>query len=211
MIGMTGIFRLLGLYVLPIAVAAYAVAAYALLPLGSMVHPDMKPGFQAHRFGVYAHVFAAAIALAIGPFQFWARLRTLRPALHRWLGRTYLGVGVLVGALSGLYLAQSAFGGAVSRSGFSLLSIAWLASGAMAYACIRRGNVAAHRRWMIRNFALTFAAVTLRLYIPAAIAAGIPFESAYPLIAWLCWVPNLVVAEWIARPIRPLHPLVQPR
>jgi hypothetical protein len=39
--------------------------------------------------------------------------------------------------------------------------------------------------------------VTLRLYVPVAIVSGAPFESAYPVIAWLSWVPNIVVAEWI--------------
>ena len=48
---------------------------------------------------------------------------------------------------------------------------------------------------MVRNFALTFAAVTLRLWLPASIVAGFPFELAYPVIAWLCWLPNLVAAE----------------
>jgi hypothetical protein len=48
---------------------------------------------------------------------------------------------------------------------------------------------------MVRNFALTFAAVTLRLYSPASMTAGIEFEVAYPYIAWICWVPNLVAAE----------------
>jgi hypothetical protein len=49
---------------------------------------------------------------------------------------------------------------------------------------------------MVRNFSLTFAAVTLRLYIPASVFAGIDFAVAYPIIAWLCWLPNLLVAEW---------------
>ena len=56
---------------------------------------------------------------------------------------------------------------------------------------------------MIRSFALTFAAVTLRLYIPASQMAGIPFDTAYPVIAWLCWVPNLLVAELFVRDLRP--------
>jgi hypothetical protein len=49
---------------------------------------------------------------------------------------------------------------------------------------------------MVRNFSLTFAAVTLRLYLPISGVAGVPFEVAYPIIAWIAWVPNLIVAEW---------------
>ena len=56
---------------------------------------------------------------------------------------------------------------------------------------------------MIHNFALTFAAVTLRIYVPAAIVAGVAFATAYPVIAWLCWVPNLLIAAWIARRTEP--------
>jgi hypothetical protein len=48
---------------------------------------------------------------------------------------------------------------------------------------------------MVRNFSLTFAAVTLRLWLPASVAAGVPFDLAYTVVAWLCWVPNLVAAE----------------
>jgi hypothetical protein len=52
---------------------------------------------------------------------------------------------------------------------------------------------------MIRNFALAFAAVMLRLYLPMAFAAGADFEESYRAIAWLCWVPNVLVAEWLVK------------
>lgn len=185
------------LFGLCLGVAGYAVVAYGLFPLGALVHPGMKESFLAHPAGVYAHVFGAAIALAAGPFQFSATLRRKRPALHRWAGRLYLTGGVLVGGLSGLYIAQFAFGGTISRTGFSALAVLWLLTGFMAYRAIRRRDVRAHRRWMVRNFSLTLAAVTLRLYIPLAFAAGIPFETAYPWIAWLCWAPNLAAAWWL--------------
>jgi len=53
----------------------------------------------------------------------------------------------------------------------------------------------AHRRWMIRSFSLTLAAVTLRIYLPIAAAAGLPFHDVYRAVAWFRWVPNLLVAE----------------
>jgi hypothetical protein len=64
---------------------------------------------------------------------------------------------------------------------------------------IRGGKVAEHRKWMFRNFALTFAAVMLRVYLPLSMAARLDFASSYAAIAWLCWVPNLVFAEWWLR------------
>ena len=185
------------LVLLSLGVAGYAVAVYGFLPLGSLVHPDMRATFEAHRLGILTHIFASVLALGLGPFQFSTRLRTSRPALHRWLGRVYLGIGVLVGGVAGLAMAAHAFGGPIARLGFAGLALAWLVSGICAYRAIRAGNVALHRRWMVRNFALTFAAVTLRLWLPASIASGVAFEVAYPVVAWLCWVPSLVLAEWL--------------
>jgi len=185
------------LYLLSVGVGGYGVIAYSVLPLGAFVHPDMKASFAANPMGVYLHVFAAAVALLLGPFQFSTRLRSNRPQLHRWMGRLYLGIGVLVGGLSGLYIAQFAFGGIVAQSGFATLALCWLYTGWRAYAAIRRRAIEEHRKWMVRNFALAFAAVTLRIYLPVPILAGVDFAFAYSIIAWLCWVPNLLVAEWL--------------
>ena len=180
---------------LSLGVAGYAAFVYGFLPLGNLLHPDMKVTYNSHALGIYTHVFCALFALLLGPWQFSTRLRTSRPVLHRWMGRFYLGVGVLIGGLAGLYMAFHAFGGIVAQTGFGMLAILWLFTGLRAYLAIRAGDVISHRRWMVRNFALSFAAVTLRLWLPGSVASGIPFEVAYPVIAWACWVPNLLVAE----------------
>ncbi|MEQ1579718.1 MAG: DUF2306 domain-containing protein [Steroidobacteraceae bacterium] len=180
---------------LSLGVAGYAAVVYGLLSLGSLVHPDMKLTYNSHSLGIYTHVFGALFALLLGPWQFSTRLRVARPNLHRWMGRVYLGIGVLIGGLAGLYMAFHAFGGGVAQSGFGMLALLWLFTGLRAYLAIRAGDVISHRRWMVRNFALSFAAVTLRLWLPGSVASGIAFEVAYPVIAWACWVPNLVIAE----------------
>jgi hypothetical protein len=99
----------------------------------------------------------------------------------------------------GFALAQHAFGGLTARAGFGLLAVCWTGSTLNAYRHIRQGNLSAHRSWMIRSYALTLAAVTLRVYLPSSQLAGIPMPVAYPAIAWLCWVPNLLIAEWFVR------------
>jgi uncharacterized membrane protein len=192
------VMRIIGnitLYLLALAVAGYAILVYALMPLGAAVHPDMRLSFHTHQVGLYTHVFASSLALLAGPLQFSSRFRQRYGRVHRWLGRAYLGIGVLLGGLSGLYLAAFAFGGIAAKLGFTCLALAWLYTGIRAFRAIRRGAVADHRRWMVRNFALTFAAVTLRIYMPLTILSGVPFATCYPFIAWLCWVPNLLVAE----------------
>jgi uncharacterized membrane protein YozB (DUF420 family) len=146
----------------------------------------------------YAHVGLAPVALALVPFQLWHGLRRTRPMIHRTLGRLY-GIAILISGAGGLWLAINTQAGPIAGWGFSLLALAWLGTTGMGIALAMRGNRAAHRRWMLRSVALTLAAVTLRLYIPLFMAADIPFDTAYSYIAWLCWVPNLVVVELYLR------------
>jgi uncharacterized membrane protein len=194
--------RRLGLglvFVLGIGVAAYALLMYSVGPGARLLHPQMRAAFERHPVGIGTHVFASALALLLGPLQFWSALRSRRPHLHRWIGRIYLGVAVALGGMAGLYMSTHAFGGPVAKLGFASLALAWLYSGARAFAAARARDFRMHRRWMIRNFALSFAAVALRLYLPASHLLGLDFATAYAVIAWLCWVPNLIVAERLQR------------
>lgn len=186
---------------LSVGVAAYALLMYSAGPGAQALHlhPQMRDAFERHPTAIGVHVFASALALLLGPLQFWPAWRARHPRWHRWSGRVYLGVAVALGGMAGLYMSLHAFGGPVAKLGFACLALAWMYSGARAFAAARARDFAAHRRWMLRNFALSFAAVTLRLYLPASQVLGLDFASAYAAIAWLCWVPNLVVAERLQR------------
>ena len=199
---------LVALYVLSLLVGAYAVVGYGLGPGSTQLHPEMRATFVSHPVGISTHIFASALALLLGPFQFSMRLRSRWPTLHRWTGRVYLGVAVLVGGIAGLYMSYFAFGGVAAKLGFACLACAWLFTGTRAYVAARQRDFVSHRRWMIRNYGLTFAAVTLRLYLPPVFLLQLPFELAYPVIAWICWVPNLLLAQWFAN--RPHSPSLQP-
>ena len=161
--------------------------------------PEQRAVYLAHLTFLITHVAGSMLAILTGPFQFLPGIRKGRwLKAHRWLGRMYL-LGILFGGLSGLYMAQLAYGGIVSRLGFSALAGAWLYTGYRAYRHIRKKEVEPHRRWMIRNYALAFAGVMLRVWVPLFVASGIDFTAAYVVIAWLCWVPNLLLAEWMIR------------
>ena len=56
-------------------------------------------------------------------------------------------------------------------------------------------DFAAHRRWMIRSFALTFGAVTLRLQILAFLPFGLMYNDVAPFLAYSAWIPNLLAVE----------------
>jgi uncharacterized membrane protein len=140
------------------------------------------------------HLIGGGLALALGAFQLNAALRRGRIQLHRIIGRVYV-VCVLIGGISGLRLAIASQGGMIAHVGFGALACVWLLTTIRGFLLIRAGSDIDHRASMIRSYSLTFAAVTLRIYLPLSLAVGFPFDVAYPAIAWLCWVPNIIVAE----------------
>ena len=160
--------------------------------------PILMPNFFDRRGWLIAHATCSSIALLLGPWQFLPGLRARFLNLHRWMGRIYC-VAVLAGWIASLPIAAHAETGSVASAGFLLLGIVWSGSTAMAWVSIRGGRVQAHREWMVRSYALTAAAITLRIYLPLSLVAGVPFTMCYPTIAWMCWVPNLVFAEWLIR------------
>ncbi len=173
-----------------------ALVSYRFLALGlDDAFPDFKDHIALRNLAFVAHVSASPVALFIGALQFFPRMRARRPALHRWLGRIY-GVSVLIGGISGFWLALGAVGGPIASAGFGLLAIAWVFSTAQAIRLAMAGSFMEHREWMIRSFALTFAAVTLRLLLVGFMVAGFEYGPATVYIAWLCWVPNLIFAQW---------------
>jgi uncharacterized membrane protein len=179
-------------------VLAMSIAGYALLVL---VLPGFGPPFVADRRTVVpvwltAHLAGGLAALALGPWQLNQRLRNRVLDLHRWMGRSYV-VAVVVGAVGALGLAPLSQEGLVTHVGFGMLAVLWLIATLQAYLRIRAGDQLRHRQWMIRSYALTLAAVTLRVYLSLSQVLGVPFGEAYQAIAWVCWVPNLVVAEWV--------------
>jgi len=185
--------------VLAVLIGVYALAAVALPAIAA---PFLKDRFRTIPLAAYTHLAAAGIALLVGPFQHNSRLRGRFLNVHRWLGRTYV-VAVMLGGTAGLVLATMSEGGMTAHLGFGLLAVLWLLMTGTAYVRIRAKDQAAHRHWMTRSFALTYAAVMLRIYLPLSAALGIPFETAYPIIAWIAWVPNLIVAEWLIQRRRP--------
>jgi uncharacterized membrane protein len=153
--------------------------------------------FGRYIFTLRLHIAGGMGALLAGPWQFSRKLRARRLNLHRWMGRFYL-LSVALGSIAGFAMALVSEQGLPTHFGFGILAVLWFATALQAYRSIRRGEIDAHRQWMIRNFALSLAAVTLRIYMPLML--GIfhwPFRATYITVSWLCWIPNLLIAEWI--------------
>jgi uncharacterized membrane protein len=152
------------------------------------------------------HIAGAATALLVGSFQFLGRLRRRWPSVHRWTGRIYV-VACLLGGVPGFILALGTTLGPVTTAGFGTLAIIWLFVTGHAWQLAWQRRFAEHRRWMIRSWVLTFAAVNLRLYLLIADTRGYAFDDSYPVISFLCWVPNLIAAELylMATDAQPAH------
>jgi uncharacterized membrane protein len=163
-----------------------------------LTKPD-DPHFARYILRLRLHIAGGIGALLAGPWQFSQKLRARALNLHRWLGRFYL-LEVALGSIAGFAMALVSVEGLPTHLGFGILAVLWFFTGLQAYRMVRRGNIEAHRRWMIRNFALTLAAVTLRLYMPLMLGVlHWPFSRTYITVSWLCWVPNLLIAEWMVR------------
>lgn len=176
---------------------AVAIVSFRYLPRVGPMPPQILGNGFANPF-LNLHVAGAATALIVSPFQFIPGLRSRRLGVHRWLGRLYV-LACVFGGACGLVLSFASTAGPIAGLGFGSLAVIWLFVTVRAWLLARAGRYDEHRRWMIRSFALTFAAVTLRIYLPLSQVAGLPFMESYRVIAWLAWVPNLLVAEFYLR------------
>ena len=179
-----------------IGVAGYGAAAMVLSTSGQF--PSVPHHYPDRVIAAAVHFGLGGLALLIGPLQFLPGLRARWPALHRWTGRVYV-TACFASGLAALVMAPYVHTGTVARVGFTLLAVGWLTTTSTALFMALKRRFAEHRRWMIRSYALTLAAVSLRILLPTSSLLDIPFESAYPVIAYACWVPNLIIAEWWLR------------
>jgi hypothetical protein len=143
--------------------------------------------------GFYGHIVFGGIALLLGWTQFSKRLRTKRVKLHKNVGKVY-SVSAVISALCGMGIAFSATGGIAAQMGFISLGIIWFVSTFLAYRYIKKGAVIKHQVFMYYSYAACFAAVTLRVWLPILLVFMDDFIVAYRMVAWLCWVPNLLFA-----------------
>ena len=112
-----------------------------------------------------------------------------------------VGAGLAV-AVSGLWMTlfyPDAPGGVILWTVRLVVSCAMAASIMLGFTAIRRRDIAAHRAWMVRAYALGVAAGTQTLtqglgealFGTGELSTGLSISSA--------WVINAAVAEWIIR------------
>jgi len=150
------------------------------------------------------HIIFGISAILIAPTQFSKKMRLKSITWHKRIGYIYV-ISVFLSSCAGLIVAQFAIGGFTSTLGFSLLAIVWFVSTFFGLRYAIRNDIKNHHKWMIRSFALTFSAIPQRLMLLMAFSPYIDFTSIYKLSAWLSWIFNLLVAEWIIRKMTQKH------
>jgi uncharacterized membrane protein len=189
---------------IPLAAGAVRLVTLAV---GAEITPE-NARFFAAPLPVVLHIVAAAAYIVLGAFQFVPGVRRRKPGWHRRVGRLLVGSG-LVAALSGLWMTQfyelPDHDGALVY-GFRLLFGSLMAiSIVLGLVAIRRREIARHRAWMMRGYALGLGAGTQVLtLLVGEIVLGAPGEVARGLLMGAGWAINLALAEWIIR--RPPSP-----
>jgi uncharacterized membrane protein len=193
-------------FAVAVVVSAVLVAPYVGLDIRSSRLPVTG---QVHYALLVAHIATAAVALVLGPLQFVPAIRARR-RWHRRIGRAYLLAGVVPSALTAVPVALLS-GRPLTQVGLTVPAVGWLVTAGLAVRAARRGDVEAHRSWMVRNYALTFLAVTARVLVPVLLLVNVPLTGAapgspasaapalVPVGQVLGWVLNLAVAEVVIR------------
>ena len=152
----------------------------------------------AWKLAFYVHVFTSMFALLAGFTQFSPSILANRSSLHRSIGKLYIVVILLLSGPSGLIMALYANGGWVSQLAFALLSVCWWGTTFLAYRAIRQRKIRLHQEMMWRSYALTLSALTLRAWKWLIVWSFEPHPmDVYMIVAWLGWVPNLLLIEWM--------------
>ena len=175
---------------------ASLAAPYLFAPAGELRLPPSSP---LDEVALRLHAGGGLFALLLGPLQFIGAVRRRAPFVHKTIGYSYV-VCVATGVAGAAMLAQTPTGASANVFAFNMLAIIWALSTAMAVVNARNKRWREHQMWMIRSFALTFAAVSLRAGMPVLGWLGFAPSDFYTIAAWASWTINLIVAEWFIAP-----------
>lgn len=158
---------------------------------------DFDRWFAAHPVASMLHVVLGGLFLAFAPLQFSSRLRNRYLNLHRWSGRVLVMVALPIG-MSGLMLGVIfPYGGPAAAAAVFAAGAFFLIALVLAVFAIRRNDVASHRKWMIRMFAVGLGIATVRIIgLILVLLTRSSFQDSAGTAFWLGWLLTLAVAEW---------------
>lgn len=167
---------------------------YAMLFLSTK--PDKALNQNWYLVSFYIHISSSLISIAFGVFQFMPYIFNHYKSTHKRIGILYVSSILIAAAPSGFLISFYANGGIVSKLGFICLSLCWWLTTWVAYKSAIKKNWSKHIKWMIRSYALTLAALSLRTegYLLNSFTHYNSI-SLYIFLAWFAWIGNLIFAE----------------
>jgi len=151
--------------------------------------------YQPFKWKLLPHGLAGACALLLGPMQFSDRLRHRFAKFHRIAGRFYVA-GVFIAAPLGFYIQhfEERIGGTRSFTVLAAVDATlWMITTGIAFACILKGKVEQHRRWMTRSFAV--AIVFLEIRVVAGITGWDTMPNVIETVGWVCLAFAILLAD----------------
>jgi uncharacterized membrane protein len=160
--------------------------------------------FADHPILTRVHVLFGALFMLFAPLQFSSRLRARNIGLHRWSGRILLPLGIVSVVVSLYFGILIPYGGLGEAIGIGLFGSLFIFSAVRAYVAVRRREIAQHREWMIRTFAIALAISTVRLlggpFDLLLTPLGLRPSAVFVITIWTAWVLTVGAAElWIRR------------
>ncbi|WBB78695.1 DUF2306 domain-containing protein [Micromonospora sp. WMMD882] len=186
---------------LPGAILAYLfifmfVPPYLTLDPAQARLPNLRHDIPWHYGFLVAHVISGTVAMATVPFQVWPAFRRRFPALHRYMGRVYIVVGVIPSTIAALAIVPFAMGPAGNVIG----GLLWLGTSLWGWRMARQRRFEEHRRFMIYSFALCLQIIEGRVMVLTIPHLPGWDPSSFPLLletaSWIGIVLNLLIAQW---------------
>jgi uncharacterized membrane protein len=156
--------------------------------------------YVVHPVLAYLHILPGVIYLLGAPLQLWRRFRERHFTMHRRLGRVVLAAGLLSGVYALVFGWLHSYGGVAQALATAVFGGGFVTSLVLAFVAIRRGDVARHRRWMIRAFALGVAVGSIRIWIWLFQVFGLlSFPASFAVGFWVAFTMHAIAAELYLR------------
>lgn len=169
------------------------------------IREPYNAGFAKYPIVTIFHILPGTIYLALAPFQFISLIRNKWINIHIWTGRIISMFAMIVGLTAFFMAIVFPFSGLIESISVGFFAIIFLVAIIKGVVNIRAKNIALHRAWMIRAFALGLANATSRIiFLPFFFAISSPTLKQVEVLFIASFISafsaHLIFAEiWIRR------------
>lgn len=159
--------------------------------------------YAQHPVPAYVHIVPGTVFLLGALFQLSARFRVRHLEGHRRLGRVLLAAGLLSGVLAVVVGVWFPYGGPAEAGAAVVFGVWFVVTLALGRRAVRRRDVLAHRRWMVRAFAVALG--TIRVWVGVFQLVGLLAiqddrgASWFGVSFWIAFVLHVAAAEVYVR------------